>query len=50
MPTTFMKTWLRTAALAALACLAAAAHAEDLLQVYREAQKQDPTIAAARSQ
>jgi outer membrane protein len=45
-----MKTWLRAAALAALACLAAAAHAEDLLQVYREAQKQDPTIAAARSQ
>jgi outer membrane protein len=45
-----MKTWLRTAAFAALACLATAAHAEDLLQIYREAQKQDPLIAAARSQ
>jgi outer membrane protein len=46
-----MKTWLRPAAVAAaLACLAAAAHAEDLLQIYREAQKQDPAIAAARSQ
>jgi outer membrane protein len=45
-----MKTWLRPAAFVAIASLAAAAHAEDLLQVYREAQKQDPAIAAARSQ
>jgi len=33
----------------ALAALAATAGAEDLLQIYREAQQQDPTIAAARS-
>jgi outer membrane protein len=45
-----MKTWMRTAAAVALACIAAAAQAEDLLQIYREAQKQDPAIAAARSQ
>jgi outer membrane protein len=45
-----MKTWMRAAAAVALACIAAAAQAEDLLQVYREAQKQDPAIAAARSQ
>lgn len=35
--------------LAAGAAFAAPATAEDLLQIYREAQKQDPTIAAARS-
>jgi hypothetical protein len=35
----------------ALASFAAAsAGAEDLLQIYREAQRQDPAIAAARSQ
>jgi len=34
---------------AALAMLAGAAAGEDLLQIYREAQKQDPTVAAARS-
>jgi outer membrane protein len=48
-----MKNWLprfRSAALLALSCMAAPLHAEDLLQVYREAQKQDPSIAAARSQ
>ena len=39
-----------SAALLSLSCVAACAHAEDLLQVYREAQKQDPTIGAARSQ
>ena len=44
-----MKKWLRTCALA-LACVASLAQAEDLLQIYREAQKQDPAIAAARSQ
>ncbi|MFO1413423.1 MAG: TolC family outer membrane protein [Burkholderiales bacterium] len=40
------------AAAAALALLvsAGAASAEDLLQIYREAQKQDPAIASARSQ
>jgi outer membrane protein len=41
---------MRTAAAVALACIAVAAQAEDLLQIYREAQKQDPAIAAARSQ
>jgi outer membrane protein len=40
--------WLPAAL--ALACLATAARGEDLLQIYREAQKQDPTIASARSQ
>jgi outer membrane protein len=40
----------RFAAAAAACLLAAGAGAEDLLQVYREAQKQDPAIAAARSQ
>ena len=45
-----MKSSLRSAAVIALWCAAGAAHAEDLLQIYREAQKQDPTIAAARSQ
>ena len=44
-----MKKWLRTCALA-LAFVASVAQAEDLLQIYREAQKQDPAIAAARSQ
>ena len=44
-----MKTSLRTFAILALLCAAGAPHAEDLLQVYREAQKQDPAIAAARS-
>ncbi|MFO1302355.1 MAG: TolC family outer membrane protein [Burkholderiales bacterium] len=44
-----MMTSLRTFAVALL-CAAGAAHAEDLLQIYREAQKQDPAIAAARSQ
>ncbi len=34
---------------AALALLAGTAAGEDLLQVYREAQKQDPSIASARS-
>jgi len=34
----------------AFACLATAARGEDLLQIYREAQAQDPTIASARSQ
>jgi len=47
MPTTPMKKWLRTCALA-LAFVASVAQAEDLLQIYREAQKQDPAIAAAR--
>ncbi len=37
-----------TAALTVVA-LAGSAHAEDLLQIYREAQKQDPAIASARS-
>lgn len=42
---------VRAAAVAvALALLACPVAAEDLLQVYREAQRQDPTIAAARSQ
>src|SRR5690349_13676521 len=49
MPNQSMKTWLRSGALA-LACVAVTAQADDLLQVYREAQKQDPTIAGARSQ
>ncbi len=44
-----MKTSLRTLAAIALWCAAGAPHAEDLLQVYREAQKQDPAIASARS-
>jgi outer membrane protein len=39
----------RLAAALALAVAATAAPAEDLLQIYREAQKQDPAIAAARS-
>jgi outer membrane protein len=44
-------TRIRTHTLAAaLLCFAASAGAEDLLQIYREAQKQDPAIAAARSQ
>ena len=34
---------------AALAVLAGPVAGEDLLQVYREAQKQDPSIASARS-
>ena len=45
-----MKTWLRSAAVLSMICAAACVHADDLVQVYREAQKQDPTIAAARSQ
>ena len=50
MPRTPMRTWLRSVAVLALSCAAVATHAEDLLQIYREAQKQDPAIAAARSQ
>ncbi|MFO1322607.1 MAG: TolC family outer membrane protein [Burkholderiales bacterium] len=41
---------LRTAACAAALVAGGAASAEDLLQIYREAQKSDPTLAAARSQ
>lgn len=41
---------LRIAAFAAALLAGGAATAEDLLQIYREAQKSDPTLAAARSQ
>ena len=41
---------LALAAFAVSLCIASGARAEDLLQIYREAQKQDPAIAAARSQ
>jgi len=40
---------LGLSAVTALCAIAAPVAAEDLLQIYREAQKQDPTIAAARS-
>ena len=40
---------LGLSAITALGAVAAPVGAEDLLQIYREAQKQDPTIAAARS-
>jgi len=48
---TRMRTFRSLAATAALTCLTLAGHAaaEDLLQIYREAQKQDPAIASARS-
>ena len=42
--------FLAIAACAVVLCTGGAASGEDLLQVYREAQKNDPTIAAARSQ
>ena len=42
--------FLAIAACAVVLCTGGAASGEDLLQVYREAQKSDPTIAAARSQ
>ena len=42
--------FLAIAAYAVVLCTGGAASGEDLLQVYREAQKNDPTIAAARSQ
>ena len=51
MPCRFLSSALRAFAAAALfAALAGPVAAEDLLQIYREAQKQDPTLAAARSQ
>ena len=42
--------FLAIAVCAVVLCTGGAASGEDLLQVYREAQKNDPTIAAARSQ
>jgi len=42
--------FLAIAVCAAVLCTGGAASGEDLLQVYREAQKSDPAIAAARSQ
>ena len=41
--------FLAIAVCAAVLCTGGAASGEDLLQIYREAQKNDPTIAAARS-
>jgi len=42
--------WLALAAMLAASLASGIASGEDLLQIYREAQKSDPTIAGARSQ
>ena len=39
----------RTCAALALACLAATAHADDLLGIYRQAVASDPVLASARA-
>jgi len=49
MTRTSLSSLLRVVAAVVFGVSAAAAGAEDLLQIYREAQQQDPTIAAARS-